>query len=53
MSTQPQTDDETYFATRARQVREMAENAADPGVRSIHAELARLYAMRARQGRHG
>ena len=53
MSTQPQTDDENYFARRARQVREMAEKAADPGVRSIHAELARLYAMRARQGQHG
>jgi hypothetical protein len=53
MSSQPQTDDEQYFATREQQVRQMAENAADPGVRSIHAELARLYAMRAKQGQHG
>jgi hypothetical protein len=53
MSTQPKIDDESYFAIRAQQVREMAEKAADAGVRAIHTELARLYAMRARQGRHG
>ncbi len=53
MSTQPETEDEQYFAIRERQVREMADKAADPGVRSIHAELARLYAVRAKQGRHG
>jgi DNA-directed RNA polymerase subunit K/omega len=53
MSTQLKTEDENYFARRARQVREMAEKAADPGIRSIHAELARLYAQRATQGQHG
>ncbi len=43
-----QTDDEKYFALREQQVRELAEKAEDPAVRAIHAELARLYAMRAR-----
>lgn len=44
-----QTDDRRYFSLREQQVREMAERAEDPAVRAVHAELARLYAERARQ----
>jgi hypothetical protein len=43
----PSQDDTQYFSQRAEQVRTMAEQARDPGIRSIHAELARLYAKRA------
>jgi len=49
MSAQP--DDADYFAVREREVRELAERAQDPAVRAVHAELARLYAERARQNR--
>lgn len=45
-----QGDDREYFSLREQEVREMAERAEDPAVRAVHAELARLYAERARQG---
>jgi len=46
-----QTNDADYFALREQEVRELAERAEDPAVRAVHAELARLYAERARQNR--
>lgn len=44
-----QIEDADYFALREQEVRELAERAEDPAVRAVHAELARLYAERARQ----
>jgi len=46
-----QIDDRQYFTLREQQVRALSEQAKDPAVRAIHAELARLYALRAREER--
>lgn len=40
-------EDQSYFAARANQERQLAMAASDPKVRRIHLELAAEYALRA------